>query len=164
MNDLPENELLSAYLDGELSAAEQAEVERLLATNPAARQLLDELRVALSFFNRIQVLALQVLDQRQFEHRAVIGFTHDDRHFSQAKQLSGAPAAFACDQLQMAVTLADDERLHNALFPDGISQLAQGFGRKILPWLEGARANAAQRNTLDPLAAVRCWLGSRKCG
>ena len=44
MNDLPQNELLSAYLDGELTAAEQAEMERLLAANPAARQLLDELR------------------------------------------------------------------------------------------------------------------------
>ena len=44
MNDLPQNELFSAYLDGELTAAEQAEIERLLATNPAARQLLDELR------------------------------------------------------------------------------------------------------------------------
>ncbi len=44
MNDLPQNELLSAYLDGELTAAEQAEVERLLASSPAARQLLDELR------------------------------------------------------------------------------------------------------------------------
>jgi hypothetical protein len=44
MNDLRENELLSAYLDGELTAAERTEVERLLAANPAARQLLDELR------------------------------------------------------------------------------------------------------------------------
>ena len=44
MKDVPENELLSAYLDGELTAAEQAEVERLLARSPAARQLLEELR------------------------------------------------------------------------------------------------------------------------
>ncbi len=44
MNDPSQNELLSAYLDGELSAAEQAEVERLLAARPAARQLLDDLR------------------------------------------------------------------------------------------------------------------------
>jgi hypothetical protein len=43
MNHLPQYELLSAYLDGELTAAEQAEVERLLATNPAARRLFDEL-------------------------------------------------------------------------------------------------------------------------
>ena len=43
MNDPSENELLSAYLDGELTADERAEVERLLAANPAAREALDEL-------------------------------------------------------------------------------------------------------------------------
>jgi len=38
------DELLSGYLDGELSAAEQALVEQRLATSEADRQLLDELR------------------------------------------------------------------------------------------------------------------------
>ena len=41
---VPENELLSAYLDGELTASEQADVEQLLAQSAAARQLVDELR------------------------------------------------------------------------------------------------------------------------
>ena len=44
MRDVPENELFSAYLDGELTATEQADVEQLLAASPQARQLLDELR------------------------------------------------------------------------------------------------------------------------
>jgi len=44
MPDLPEYELLSAYLDGELSAAEQAQVEQLLVASAQARQLLEELR------------------------------------------------------------------------------------------------------------------------
>jgi hypothetical protein len=44
MNNESQNELLSAYLDGELTADERAQVERLLATNPGARQLLEELR------------------------------------------------------------------------------------------------------------------------
>ena len=44
MKNLPENELFSAYLDGELTAAEQAQVEQLLSASPAARQLMDELR------------------------------------------------------------------------------------------------------------------------
>jgi len=44
MKNVPENELFSAYLDGELTAEEQAEIERLLAASPAARQLVDELR------------------------------------------------------------------------------------------------------------------------
>lgn len=44
MSDLHENELISAYLDGELSGEDRARVEQLLATNPEARQLVDELR------------------------------------------------------------------------------------------------------------------------
>jgi hypothetical protein len=41
---LPDEELLSAYLDGELTADERSRVERLLAESPESRQLLDELR------------------------------------------------------------------------------------------------------------------------
>ncbi len=44
MNRVPENELLSAYLDGELTADERAQVDELLATDPKARQLVEELR------------------------------------------------------------------------------------------------------------------------
>lgn len=45
MNQRPEQlEQLSAYLDGELTDAERVSVERLLAADPAARALLDELR------------------------------------------------------------------------------------------------------------------------
>lgn len=41
---LPDEELLSAYLDGELTGEERSRVERWLADSPDARQLLDELR------------------------------------------------------------------------------------------------------------------------
>jgi negative regulator of sigma E activity len=58
MNQPLENELLSAYLDGELSADEQARVDRLLAENPSARQFLDELR---SLRSMLQSLPKQTL-------------------------------------------------------------------------------------------------------
>lgn len=44
MKDVPENELFSAYLDGELTAEEQAQLEQLLAGSESARKLLEELR------------------------------------------------------------------------------------------------------------------------
>jgi len=60
MKDVLENELFSAYLDGELTAAEQADVGQLLAHSPAARQLLEELR-ALS--SKLQALPQQKLGE-----------------------------------------------------------------------------------------------------
>lgn len=43
-NDAEQLEQLTAYLDGELSPAQCAEVDRLLSNDPGARALLDELR------------------------------------------------------------------------------------------------------------------------
>ncbi len=60
MKNVPENELFSAYLDGELTAEQEAQVERLLASSPAARQTLEELR-ALS--NTLQSLPAYELDR-----------------------------------------------------------------------------------------------------
>lgn len=44
MNQIPDDELLSAYLDGELTSEEQATVDRWLAESAEHRQLLEELR------------------------------------------------------------------------------------------------------------------------
>lgn len=73
--DPQDEERLSAYLDGELSSDEQARVEQLLADEPAARQLLDELRAVSSTLQglpRTHVpgdLAADVL--REIERRGV---------------------------------------------------------------------------------------------
>jgi len=77
MRNVPENELFSAYLDGELTAAEQAEVEQLLAASPAARQLMDELRALSATLQSLPVYKLsedlgpEVL--RQAERRILTG-------------------------------------------------------------------------------------------
>jgi len=77
MKNVPENELFSAYLDGELTAAEEVEVERLLRESPAARQLLDELR---TLSNSLQALPTRKLGEdlvphvlRQAERRILAG-------------------------------------------------------------------------------------------
>ncbi|HVA51818.1 MAG TPA: zf-HC2 domain-containing protein [Pirellulales bacterium] len=53
MSDLAHDELLSAYLDGELTADERARVERMLAEQPESRQLLDELRAMKTSLERM---------------------------------------------------------------------------------------------------------------
>ena len=51
------------------------------------------------FLQRIEVFALDVLDQRHRDHGAVVDFAHHHRDLGQAGQLRRAPAAFAGDDL-----------------------------------------------------------------
>ena len=127
-------------------------------------KLLDELRVAVRLFNSVQVLALQVLDQSQFQHGPVVGLPEDDGDFRQAEQLGGPPAAFAGDELEVAVAISHDQRLDDALFLDGISQLAQRLGGEIFAGLQRAGANTVQRHALDALTQVGRRSGTRGCG
>ncbi|MCI0361593.1 MAG: zf-HC2 domain-containing protein, partial [Planctomycetaceae bacterium] len=53
------DELLSAYLDGELSPAEREQIESHLAADPEARQLLDELRVLSSQVRELPRIAAE---------------------------------------------------------------------------------------------------------
>ncbi len=58
MFDDLEDELLSAYIDGELTAEEETRVERLLAAEPRARQLVEELRALSSTLQSLPAYAL----------------------------------------------------------------------------------------------------------
>ncbi|HWB11720.1 MAG TPA: zf-HC2 domain-containing protein [Pirellulales bacterium] len=74
----PDEELLSAYLDGELSAEERSRVEQFLAESPEGRQVLDELRSIQTSLQRIPRARLghdfadQVLRQAEKELLSVV--------------------------------------------------------------------------------------------
>lgn len=98
MRNVPENELFSAYVDGELTAAEQAEVEQLLATSPAARQLVDDLRSLSATLQGLPVQQLGVdLSQevlRLAEHRMLSGRGDSDTELEKPFPQSGSWRAF----------------------------------------------------------------------
>ena len=80
-----------------------------------------ELGVALRFLERVEVGALDVLDDRQFERFAIADIDDDDRHFVQAGALRGAPPPFAGDDLVGvgdARHRPDDHRLDDAALAD----------------------------------------------
>ena len=60
MSDVSESELISAYLDGELTAEEQVRAEQILASSAEARQLLEELR---ALGGTLQSLPQEKLDE-----------------------------------------------------------------------------------------------------
>ena len=66
----------------------------------AAFELVGQRVIALRLFHRVEVFALDVLDDRDLERVAVADVDRHDRHLVQAGDLRGAPAAFAGDDLE----------------------------------------------------------------
>src|SRR5690606_25827806 len=61
--------------------------------------LLHELLVAARLLDRVEIRTLHVLDDSEFERRAVIDLADDDRYFSKAGPLGCTPAPLAGDDL-----------------------------------------------------------------
>ena len=69
-------------------------------------KLVGQPAVRVRFFDRVEVLALDVLDQRDRQQPVVWNVADDDRDLEQAGALRGAPAPFARDDLVAALDLA----------------------------------------------------------
>lgn len=85
----PDDELLSAYLDGELAADELHAVEDWLASDPAAQTLLDELR---SVSRAVQALPKQAVPEEwsaKLTKRLNEAAAQGDAHPKQASQANG---------------------------------------------------------------------------
>src|SRR5207245_1479931 len=99
---------------------------RFLDQAKIAQQPLDRA----GFLDRIQVGALQVLHQGQFEpllEPAATAGVNDDRDLAETGDLRGAQPAFAGDQLEAIQALAHQQRLENAVHPDRVGQLLRGI-------------------------------------
>src|SRR5690606_21171496 len=108
-------------------------------------ELVDQALQRLRFLQRVEVLALDVLDQRHRDHGAVVDLAHHYRDLAQPGQARGAPAALASDDLVVAAAqVADHDRLDHALRADRLGQLGE------LGVVHGlARLVAARRQRVD---------------
>ena len=93
-------------------------------------EIVDQAVDALRFFQRIEVFALDVLDQRHRRGGLVVDVAHQHRDRLEAGQLRRAEAALAGDDLvaHRAIELADrahQHRLHDALALDRGGQFVQ---------------------------------------
>ena len=76
--------------------------------------------ITLTFFDGIEVLALNVLDDGDLDRLLVGQRPNDDRHLVQVRALGGAPAALAGNDLVAVATFErpHDERLHQPTLAD----------------------------------------------
>ena len=112
-----------------------------------------QLLIAEGFFNRVEIRALQIFNQRQLHRFFVVGFDHHDRHIGEASQSRGAPTALACDDLiEPGRQPAYRQRLDNAVHPDGIRQGIQLFRVEGFARLKRIRFDFLQRQRYCTLA------------
>ena len=87
-------------------------------------------------FKRIQIFALDVLDQRYGYGSAVIHIANHDRDFLQARQLGSPPAALArYDFIITAAHRPDHDWLNDALSTNRIGQVLEAIIVHVNAWL-----------------------------
>ena len=126
-----------------------------------------QLPVACRLFDRVQIRALNVLDDRDLKHFGVVEIADEDGHLVQLRALRGAPATLTGDDLVIALGFgirADDQRLDDPLFADGFAELVQrrplrrsgaadpGLAGCFPPEQAGPPGFAARRSQPLPLA------------
>ena len=120
--------------------------------------LLGEMLVGARLFDRIEVFALDIFDQRNRHDLTLIQIANNRRNFMQFRPLRSTPAAFARNQL--VTTLAsqgtDDNRLDDAPLGNGPRQLVERFVVEDLARLIGQRLDMRDRNFRQPDTFGRC--------
>ena len=104
------------------------------------------------FLDRVQILALQILDEREFEDILVGRFAHNDRRFGESDALRRAPAAFARDDFEAVAAPPDDQRLNDAVLFDALDELVDRLVGKVCARLERRRHDLSERHMLHALA------------
>ena len=105
----------------------------------AEAELVDELSVGFRRLERIEILALQVLDQRELELVAIGELAHDCRDAFEAGGLRGPEPALAGDELVAVDRLGHEDRLDDAVLADARGQGRQAVGVEPLAWLVRVR-------------------------
>ena len=96
-------------------------------------KFLDQVMVSLCFFDGVQVGALDVFNQRQFEQLLICGVTDDHRDGIQPCLARGLQTTFAGNQgVNTVFPWQDDQRLDHAVFTDRDGEVLQFSLIKIL--------------------------------
>ncbi len=112
-------------------------------------EVVDQLLVAGCLVEGVEVLAVEVLDERLLHHGEVVGLADDGRDGVEARSMTGPPAALAGDELEPpALQRAHQDRLEHADLTDRRRQLAERVLVEGRPRLVGVGLDAGHRELL----------------
>ena len=126
---------------------------------------LDQLAIPFCFFERVEVLPLDILDQRELGRGQFIDLTDNRRNAVQPCPLRCPPAALAGDDHVIVARRPKQDRLKNPAFANRIGEFVERIFIELDARLPGIRLDA--RNFDFSNAAARdgqlAWSGNRPC-
>jgi hypothetical protein len=103
--------------------------------------------IRLRFFHRIEVFALQVLNERDLQDGVISRFANQSGYFRKTRQLGRPPAPLSGDQLKEAVFKRPDyDRLNDTVLTNRDAELIEHLLVKVFSGLVGVRQNAFDVN------------------
>src|SRR5690242_13275543 len=103
---------------------------------------LDELPIAFRFLERVQILALDILDQRQLGGRGFVELANDRGDRVQLRLLGRTPAPLAGDDHVILAVRPEQDRLEDAALADRLRQLVERGFVELHARLFGVAADA----------------------
>ena len=120
-----------------------------------------EPRKGARLFDRVEVFALEVLDERELQHVLIGRFADNDRRLRQPRPLRRPPAAFASDEFKLVAALAGDQRLDDPVLFDRGDEFIEMVVAENGARLERRGHDPRQVHELDPLPAFEGGRGRR---
>jgi hypothetical protein len=123
-------------------------------------EVLDELLIGGRLLKGVEVLAVEVLDQRLLEGPGVVGHPHKGGDGLQAGPSCRPPPTLSRDELEVPLAeLSDQHGLQDADLPDAGGQGGQGLFVEVLPGLPPVGLDACHRELLELRALLAHDLG-----
>jgi hypothetical protein len=118
-----------------------------------------EAAISLRLLDRVEIGALDVLDQRDLERLGLAELAHDSGDLVEVCPLRGSPAPLAGDDLEAVAVGADHDRLDDSALLDRGGELRQCGLVEGAPGLAGVRLNARSGDHLNAAAAAAAGYG-----
>jgi hypothetical protein len=116
---------------------------------------LDKLAIAFRFLQRIEILALDILDQRDFRGRRIVDLAYDCRDGVQLGPLRGAPAALARNNQEPFAVRSQQDRLEHAPLANRFCELLKRLLVEQDAWLVRIAGNPRDLDLAYAAAAGR---------
>src|SRR4051794_2338172 len=108
-------------------------------------EIVDQAVIRLGLFDRVEILALDILDERDLESLGIAEFAYDDGHFVEPCTLRCSPASLASHDLIALAMRPHDDRLDQPTRSDRFGEFLESRFTEMTTWLARMRRQRADR-------------------